>query len=380
MKVVILQSMYDSLGGIYYVNKELMKMFHEEKYDIHLVSVRMSGYYQEVEYPKYINNIIVNDKAEWGTTRYSTIFNELKKFKILKTIKLLYKRFKEDITLKVDYERTKRVIKKIKPDFIINSHYELLDAIPKEYLKKTIMHFHTNFGIVKENFSYKRIFNKYKDKIFKFVWLTKKTKEEAIEFGYKNSISIYNSVRIKSDEVADVINNKNLIFLGRISKEKRIDIILKIFNEISLEKKDWTLSIYGIGNLKEEEQNIIANNDRITYYGSTNNLKEVFMKSSININTSDFEGFSMTVLEANEFGVPTIAFEFGESVYEEIISNKTGIIVEKNNINKYKEELIRIMDNPNILKKLSLNCKEFNKNFSYNIIKKDWINLLNKKN
>ena len=233
--------------------------------------------------------------------------------------------------LKKDYKKTKKAITEINPDFIINTHYELLNAIPRKLLNRTIMHFHTNFNIVKTNWSYKKIFNKYKNKIYKFVWLTKATKEEAIKHGYTNSTSIYNSVRINSSKKAKVINNKNLIFLGRISKEKRIDIILNIFDEISKNNPEWTLSIYGIGNLNATEEQIVQKNKNIKFMGPTNDLEKVFLQSSININTSDYEGFSMTILEANEFGVPTICFEFGESVYEEVINNKTGVIVEKNN-------------------------------------------------
>lgn len=377
MKIVILQSMYDSLGGIYSVNKELMKMFHEEKYEIYLISVRLSGYYQNVEYPSYINNILINDKLEWGILRYKDIITEIKKLNMLKALKMFIKRINYKISINQDYKITKKAIETINPDFIINSHYELLDAIPNKFLKKTIMHFHTNFNLVKENYSYQKIFNKYKDKIYKFVWLTEATSKEAIKHGYKNSIYIYNSVRINSTKKANVNKNKNLIFLGRLSKEKRLDIILEIFNKISLIKKDWTLSIYGIGTLSTKEEQAINNNPNIIYYGATNNVSEALLKASISVNTSDFEGFSMTILEANEFGVPTIAFDFGESINEQIINGITGIVVEKGNKEAYYQELYNLMNNEELLDTLSKNCKDYNNNFSYYKIKEKWLNLLN---
>lgn len=369
--------MYDAPGGIYFVNKDLMKMFKECKYETYLISVRLSGYYQEIEYPDYIENIIINPDEEWGTVRVSKILAELKKFHVLEVFKLIYQRIAYNKKIRKDYSALKEKIREIKPDRIINSHYELLDAIPEEYLNKTIMHFHTNFKIVKDNWSYRKIFDKYKDKLYKFVWLTEATKKEAIKNGYNNSMHIYNAVRVKSNKTSDVEKNKSLVFLGRISKEKRLDIILQLFDEISSEYPDWKLSIYGMGTLNEEEKRIINTNKQITYYGATNDLEKVFMNSSININTSDFEGFSMTVLEANEYGVPTITFRFGESVYEEIIDDETGIIVKTRNIDDYRNKLREIMDNSKKLRELSKNCKKFNKNFSYSIIKQEWIKLLN---
>lgn len=376
MKIVILQSMYDALGGIYYVNNELMKMFHDESYEIYLLSVRMSGYYYQVSYPEFVHDIIINDKEEWGTIRLQNIIAELKKGHLISAWKDIVKRFTYSQKLKIDYKKTKEEISKIKPDFIINSHYELLNAIPNEYLNKTIMHFHTNFEIIKKNWSYKKIFDKFKNKIYKFVWLTEATEKEAIKYGYQNSTHIYNSVKVKNDKIIDINKNKNLIFLGRISKEKRLDIALNVFNEISKIKRDWTLSIYAIGSLNENERKIIDANPNINFLGPTSNVAEAFTKASINLNTSDFEGFSMTILEANEFGIPTISFEFGESVHEEIINNKTGVIIEKGNIQKYQEELLKLMGNEEKLKELSINCKKFNKEFSYDKVKKEWLKLL----
>ena len=376
MKIIILQSMYDSLGGIYFVNNELIKMFHQENIEIYLVSLRRSGYNHKVDYPKYVHNIIVNKEEEWGTPRLNIVLKNIKNLKFITAIKLLFKRISYDRKLKEDYNKSKNIIKDINADFIINSHYELLDAIPEEFLSKTIMHFHTNFNLVKDNYSYTRIFNKYKDKIYKFVWLTKSTCDKAKEYGYLNSTYIYNSVRIANNKKVDVVNNKNLVFLGRISPEKRINLLLDIFNDISKEKKDWSLSIYAMGNLDSNQQSIIDNNPNIKYFGPTKDIENVFRKSSINVNTSDFEGFSMTILEANEFGIPTISFDFGESAKEQIINGKTGVLIEQGNIKKYKEEILRLMSDDILLKELSKNCKDYNKNFSFDVIKEEWMNLL----
>ena len=107
--------------------------------------------------------------------------------------------------------------------------------------------------------------------------------------------------------------------------------------------------------------------------GITNNPQKEFLSSSINLNTSPSEGFSLSILEGNECGVPTIAFNFGESVEEEILDNKTGIIAK--DINDYQEKLIELMDNSEKLTELSNNAKEFSKNFEIENIINNWIKL-----
>ena len=76
--------------------------------------------------------------------------------------------------------------------------------------------------------------------------------------------------------------------------------------------------------------------------GVTNNPKKELLSSSINLNTSSYEGFSLSILEANECGVPTLSLDFGESVHEQILNNQTGIIVEskENYINNFHIEKI----------------------------------------
>ena len=109
--------------------------------------------------------------------------------------------------------------------------------------------------------------------------------------------------------------------------------------------------------------------------GLTNNPKDKLLTSSINLNTSPYEGFSLSILEANECGVPTITFDFGESVHEEIINEKTGIIAD--DFNDYVEKLKELMLNESKLKILSKNAREFSNNFHIETIIKKWIDLFN---
>ena len=109
--------------------------------------------------------------------------------------------------------------------------------------------------------------------------------------------------------------------------------------------------------------------------GLTNNPKDKLLNSSINLNTSPYEGFSLSILEANECGVPTITFDFGESVHEEIINEKTGIIAD--DFNDYVEKLKELMLNESKLKELSKNAREFSNDFHIENIINKWIDLPN---
>ena len=55
---------------------------------------------------------------------------------------------------------------------------------------------------------------------------------------------------------------------------------------------------------------------------------------------------SLSILEAATCGVPTVWFNFGESVYEEVYNDKTGFIIEdKNDFKEYENKLNELMNN-----------------------------------
>ena len=156
--------------------------------------------------------------------------------------------------------------------------------------------------------------------------------------------------------------------------------MVNIANDILKDKelKDWSLEIYGDGDCKEEILKTDYNKDKIKFMGVTTDAKKELLKSSINLNTSLFEGFAMGILEGNECGVPTISFNFGESISEEIINQKTGIYVNQDDIKSYKKELKELMKNKEKLENMSIECKNFSKKFKIQKITEDWINLFNK--
>lgn len=376
-KILFIQLKGNSFGGIWQVIKTISSALIDKGYTIHIVSLRENKNNIELEYDKRIKLYTINKKDIWEHNyTKNEIKNDFKKFKYFNMIKKIIVKIKHKISIKKDTKKMHEYIKKYNPDKIITSHYQLLDMIPEEYLKNTIHEQHSSFADAKSNKANIKTFDKYKNKI-KFIWLTKQTMKTAIENGYKNSNYIYNPVRFKSNKKANVTKNKKLITIARLSTDKSIDKMIDIAEDIFKDKKykDWTLEIYGKGELEEYLNNKIKNKKQIKLMGLTNNPKDVLLNSSINLNTSKYEGFSLSILEANECGIPTIAFNFGESAPEQILNEKTGIIA--NNTEEYKAKLKNLMDDSKKLEELSINAKEFSKTFYIEKIIEKWINILN---
>ena len=368
-KLLILQNDL-VLGGIWLVDKILAENLINKDFEVSIVSLRD---YNKLEINPRVKLLTINKDIPWTIVRKKEVIKPLLKLSIKESYNL-YKKRKEDLKLlNLDYLKLKKYIEDSKPDYILVTHYQLLDAIPDKYLSKTIYEQHNSFAATKKQLDNMRVLFKYKDKV-KYVWLTKSTANIANKY-FPNNTYIYNPIRFTENIENDVLKNKKLIVVSRISKEKRIDLMIDIVNSIFEDPKynDWTFEIYGKGDLDLIKNKV--DNQRIFYLGETDRPIDVLRSASINLNTSLYEGFSLSILEAAYCYLPTITFNFGESALEEVINNKTGIVVEMNDIETYKQKLKCLMDNQELLKKLSLNAKEFSKKFKIDSFVEEWLKL-----
>ena len=91
---------------------------------------------------------------------------------------------------------------------------------------------------------------------------------------------------------------------------------------------------------------------------------------------SAYEGWGLTITEAQQCGCVPIAFDSFGAIHDIIDSGKNGIIVPEGNINEYAAQLKRLMNNPDELKRLSDNAREDCLRFSRENIAKQWKTLL----
>lgn len=380
-KVLILQSKGRQVGGVWFVNKTLAEGLADLNYEVEVISIRDNPTDYIPPHSEKIKVFTINEKDLWETTKKRDILNACLKGNLFKVFKLLLKKIEDNWKLNNDYKKLGKYILNFKPDIIINSHYELIKAIPNKYLRVTINEIHTSFDrVYKECWDAIKTLKKYKNKIGKMVWLTSATCQDAISKGFDNSTYIYNPIRFQEPEISNVSENKTLITMCRLSsKEKRLDLMVDIVSEVLSDPsfENWKFEIYGPGVPTKEVISVIDKNPKIELKGNIEMPQTALKNSSIYLSTSPYEGLALSILEAMECGIPTVAYHFGESTEEEIIDHKTGLIIPFGNREKFIQELKNLMLDEVTLKKMSENCKEYAKTFSLDNILKQWIKLFN---
>lgn len=181
----------------------------------------------------------------------------------------------------------------------------------------------------------------------------------------KNVVPIDDIKRKAAEEVDDEYyqNGKiNLISVGRIEKQKAFHRIVEILNRLGEKRNQINWIIIGDGSQKNEIQNMLLQNNYqniVRFIGTKSNPYPYMAKADMFVLTSEYESQPMVIMESLITGTPVISTNF-ESAYELLEGKNYGIVCE-NTAEGISNELLRIIENPQI----SLNLKRHTKEFVY---------------
>lgn len=188
-----------------------------------------------------------------------------------------------------------------------------------------------------------------------------------IENGIKKENNKQNIDDIKTEIETLKIGFKHIfLFVGRLSSQKNIPLLLDVFSDKSL--ADTKLLIIGDGNeeIKSEviKQSSLTNN-RIQFLGKKDNVLDYMNAVDALVLTSRHEGLPIVILEALSVGLPIISTPVGG--IPDIIKNKINGILTKG---ETKEDLLEAiheflrLDTDEIIYMKKNNIHEFKTKYS----------------
>lgn len=102
----------------------------------------------------------------------------------------------------------------------------------------------------------------------------------------------------------------NLLFIGRLIHQKNPLFLLDVFKYYAQKHPDAILTIVGDGNLRNECDAYIDNNNlrnKIIHYPSASNTQELYQKADLFILPSFYEGLGIVLVEAQATALPCLA-------------------------------------------------------------------------
>jgi len=223
---------------------------------------------------------------------------------------------------------------------------------------------------------YKRLFLKrvLKD-AKKIITLNKDYKNlfaKTYDLDKKKFVVIPNSTDFKIIDKNKILIRKDIreiLFVGRLTPEKNIDLIIKSI--FLLENREIILNLVGDGEYKDKLINLVNKfnlTNQINFIGILNrkDLYKQYLKSDLVILPSKVECFSSVLLEAMATGVPIIASDIPGT--RSVIKNRyNGLLVEPTP-EKIAQAIDKLIKNPKLRERLAKNGLKEVKKYSWDKI------------
>lgn len=208
------------------------------------------------------------------------------------------------------------------------------------------------------------------------------TEEDKIRWQNKirNVICISNISPFDGEEQRAELTNKTAIAVGRLDAQKGFDRLISIWATIHSQYPDWKLYIFGAGRDSARLHSLIAQFklESVVFINTPDkDIKQRYLKSSIFLMTSRYEGLPMTLLEAQSLGLPAVTYDFKCGPCDVIINEKSGYIIEDYSNKEFANKLSILMDSRDIRLKMGLEAINQSKRYSKSLVMSKWFSLFN---
>lgn len=195
--------------------------------------------------------------------------------------------------------------------------------------------------------------------------------------GTENRIVAIPNAKGKYENVMPIQEKqKQILFVGRLSKEKAVSRLLYIWKKVMDILPDWNMLIVGDGPEKNRLELLAIDLGlcRIEFCGFQDSIPYI-NKASILCLASNFEGFPLVFIEAMSLGTIPIGFDSFSAIHDMIDDGKNGCIIPAFDLDKYAEVLIMLAQEPQLRWEMAREAQMKVKRYEVANIASLWYNL-----
>jgi len=259
----------------------------------------------------------------------------------------------------------------IKFDVIISSNDP--NIFNKFKLSKKILWLHNTLPIEK-SIRKKKFFSIIRNKI-NVVFVSKYLKDKTSKLYLFNKRKIIKNFLSKNFQIRKLDYNRKQMIVWSVQRDKGLNETIQMWiKKIYPYNSKLKFCIYGIDKNRYKNELKYLNNYNINFFGriTKNKLKNIYSKSLAMICLGYDETFCLNALEANACGLPLLTF--GKTALKDYARNNFNsyIIKDYNDLSKK----IHFLSSQKINKKIIINSFNKSKEYRLNIIVKSWIRLI----
>ena len=193
----------------------------------------------------------------------------------------------------------------------------------------------------------------------RIIGCSKKTMELAAScYGLRSKYlgCIYNPISIDKFKPHKCFDNRfDLVAIGRLCEVKNYSLMLRAFKIISERCPNARLSIAGTGEQEAELKSLTSElelQNSVSFLGNVSDIPTLLSSKSLLLLSSLSEACPMVILEAMAAGLPVVATHVG-GVPELVTDN--GIVVPSGDFVAFADAVLRIIGDPDLMKRMSEN-------------------------
>ena len=188
---------------------------------------------------------------------------------------------------------------------------------------------------------------------------------------------LFNKVKKNSFKKRNSIKEKHLVlFFGRLNPTKGPEKLAQAAIEISKTRKDIAFVWVGPDEGKAQEvSELIKGYKNMKYLGpirGKDKIAEMYQAADVYVLPSYREGLPLTLFEAMASGLPIIASPVNGIPYE-MKEPENGFFSNYGDIDSLKKNILKVLDNPSLAKKISLNNFKKSKQYDWDRIYQEYM-------
>lgn len=187
---------------------------------------------------------------------------------------------------------------------------------------------------------------------------------------------IPNAARAISDSTSDC-SSKRVIAVGRLDYQKGFDRLIEAWKIVQRSGKfaDWRLDIFGQGEWKEMLEKMIVERglNRTAFINNpVSDIASEYLRSSILVMSSHYEGFPMVMIEGMSAGLPAVSFDCKCGPRDIIDDGVNGLIVKEGDIDALASALMRLMADDRLRKAMGKEAVKVTDRYSEESVMAKW--------
>jgi L-malate glycosyltransferase len=137
----------------------------------------------------------------------------------------------------------------------------------------------------------------------------------------------------------------DIIFVARLSAEKRIDVFLQAVRLVADKLPDVKVMIIGDGDLRDELQRQakeLAIDQNVNFAGHRDDVDNLLRGAKVFVLTSDLEGLALSVIEAMMCGLPAVVSDVGD-LADLVEDGVNGYLVPRRHPELFAKRLVELL-------------------------------------